>query len=377
MFSYWEQTAFFNHIDLAIIGSGIVGLNAAITYREIYPERKVVIFERGTLPSGASTKNAGFACFGSASELLDDIQQNGASPTWDLVEQRWRGLQRLRTRVGDKNLQFQELGGYELFRDDEQRSYENCRVHLPDFNQQLARITGRENVFRPADSNIQHFGFQGVEHLIHNTAEGQIHTGRMMQTLINIARSLGIEIYNGFAINGFHRSKNGVALRNERYGNVSARLVLVATNGFAQQFFPNLSVQPARNQVLITEPIRNLRIRGTFHYQEGYFYFRNIDNRILLGGGRHLNRTGETTTEFGTTSLIQSALKNLLANVILPHQPVTIARWWSGILGVGTAKQPIVAEVAPGVFVAVRLGGMGVAIGSLIGEKAGYLVAER
>jgi hypothetical protein len=36
------------------------------------------------------------------------------------------------------------------------------------------------------------------------------------------------------------------------------------------------AVKPARAQVLITEPIDNLDVRGTFHLDCGYYYFRNI-----------------------------------------------------------------------------------------------------
>jgi glycine/D-amino acid oxidase-like deaminating enzyme len=71
--SYWEQNAWFDEIDVLIIGSGIVGLNAALHLKTKSPRLKVLILERGMLPSGASTKNAGFACFGSPSELLDDL----------------------------------------------------------------------------------------------------------------------------------------------------------------------------------------------------------------------------------------------------------------------------------------------------------------
>ena len=48
--------------------------------------------------------------------------------------------------------------------------------------------------------------------------------------------------------------------------------------------------------------------------------------------------------------------------------------WWSGILGIGDQKKPIIERVSPNVVVAVRMGGMGVAIGSLVGEEAAALV---
>src|SRR5690554_7400913 len=68
-FSFWENKNWFSDIDFAIIGSGIVGLHTALRLRRLYPASKIVIFEKGMLPQGASTKNAGFACFGSLSEI--------------------------------------------------------------------------------------------------------------------------------------------------------------------------------------------------------------------------------------------------------------------------------------------------------------------
>ncbi|MBT5920938.1 MAG: FAD-binding oxidoreductase, partial [Flavobacteriaceae bacterium] len=71
--SYWEHKHWLSNIDFAIIGSGIVGLNCALSLREKHPNATIVVFEKGILPHGASTKNAGFTCFGSISEILSDI----------------------------------------------------------------------------------------------------------------------------------------------------------------------------------------------------------------------------------------------------------------------------------------------------------------
>ena len=80
------------------------------------------------------------------------------------------------------------------------------------------------------------------------------------------------------------------------------------------------------------------------------------------------------TDAFGTTDLIQNALIKLLKTTILPNQVFEIDGWWSGILGIGKQKKPIVQHVSPNIVVAVRMGGMGVAIGSLVGEEAADLL---
>jgi gamma-glutamylputrescine oxidase len=387
--SFWERESFFKGIDVAIIGCGIVGLNAAIRLKEIDPTISVAIFERGALPEGASTRNAGFACFGSLTELLDDLKNTSEDEVFALIERRYRGLLRLRERVGDDAMDYEEHGGYEIFKNMEARHpdligtegviSEECSDSMSYFNKHLKSIIKRENVYVKAEQN---FGFADVHPtLIHNTAEGQINTGKMMQRLIALAKKHNILIFNGLKIEKINDTidltsqwHEGCVLRTEEGWEISTKKVLVATNGFARRLMPELDVTPARNQVLITKPIENLNIKGCFHYDKGYYYFRNVGNRILLGGGRNLDFEGEQTDDFSTTQNIQNALKKLLGEVILPHKKVEIDMWWSGILGIGKVKKPIIKHVSPNVVVAVRMGGMGVAIGSLVGEEAADLL---
>src|SRR5688572_1411015 len=113
MLSFWEPESFLNY-DVIIIGSGIVGLSAAISLKEKFPERSVLVLERGLFPSGASTRNAGFACFGSLTEILYDLKHCGAERTLSVIEKRIRGLSRLRERLGDEAMDYRHVGGYEL-----------------------------------------------------------------------------------------------------------------------------------------------------------------------------------------------------------------------------------------------------------------------
>ncbi len=372
--SFWEKESFFNGIDVAIIGSGIVGLNAALTIMESTPSVSVAIFERGALPEGASTRNAGFACFGSLTELLDDLATMPESAVFDLVEKRYRGLQRLRERVGDEQLNYEALGGYEIFKHDESDTFEKCADSTSFFNKKIQKIVGREETYHIVSKN---FGFKNTQpHAIWNSAEGQINTGKMMVMLLDLCQKKGVRFFNGLTINNLSDSGNttGVQIETSEGWTISASKVIVATNGFARRLLPDLHVMPARNQVLITKPIKELNLKGSFHYDKGYFYFRNVGNRILLGGGRNLDFEHEMTDNFGTTPVIQNTLKALLHDIILPEKNIEIDSWWSGILGIGSVKSPIVEFVSPNVVVAVRMGGMGVAIGSLVGEEAAQLI---
>jgi gamma-glutamylputrescine oxidase len=366
-YSFWETQSYFKDVDLIVIGSGIVGLSAAISYREKHKKAKVLVLERGILPSGASTKNAGFACFGSVSELLSDLRQSPEDVVWQTVEMRIKGLELLRKRLGGKHIDYREYGGYELF-DDEQR-FGECATQIDRLNKQLKPFLKEKNTYSIANRRIERFGFKGIKGLIFNKKEGQIDTGNMMTELLQLAYSKGIRILNRVEVKRLEDRGNAVDLLTTA-GEIRAGKVIVATNGFANQLLDLKDVKPARAQVLVTKPIDNLRIKGTFHYDEGYYYFRNIGNRVLFGGGRNLDFETETTTELALNSKIQERLDKLLKEIILPDTSFEVEQRWAGIMGVGSEKKPVIQKISPNTVCAVRMGGMGIAIGSLVGKLA-------
>lgn len=361
---------------VAVLGSGIVGLSAAIELKTRKPNLPVLLLERGVLPSGASTRNAGFACFGSMTELLDDLSAQEEQVVWELVERRYRGLLRLREKLGDDRIGYEPLGGFELFRPEDAPAFQACLEILPNFNRTLRAITGMDQTFQLTDDKIESLGFKNVRHLILNKGEGQLHTGKMMRAFLDLAREKGVDILNGIQVKALYQDLDGVYAECVPGGRLFFKQVLLATNGMTRQLMPDLDIRPARNQVLITAPVPGLPFEGSFHYDKGYYYFRNVGERILLGGGRNLDPVGEGTDDFGTTPLIREALERLLRDVILPGRHVEIEQWWSGILGLGPNKKPVLERIAPHVVVAARLGGMGVAIGTLVGEEAAGLLLE-
>jgi glycine/D-amino acid oxidase-like deaminating enzyme len=195
----------------------------------------------------------------------------------------------------------------------------------------------------------------------------------MMHALLRKAVSNNIIVLANAQVTDFHEGSNGVAISLGNFEFSTGKLLL-ATNGFSAGVVPE--VKPARAQVLITELVSDLPFKGTFHLDRGYYYFRDVDGRVLLGGGRNLDPDGETTTDFGLTEIIQDKLDQLLKGVILPGRDVAIAHRWSGIMGLGIQKNPIVKQMGEHTYCGVRLGGMGVAIGSLVGSELADLIEQ-
>ena len=367
--SYWEIKSWLTNVDFVIVGSGIVGLNCAINLKNKYPKANILILEKGTLPQGASTKNAGFACFGSLSEILEDLESHSEEEVLELVKKRISGLQLLRETLGDKSIDYNQFGGFELFTNHDDSLFENCLSKRKEVNQLLKPLFSN-NVFDVRDNS---FGFKSIKsHYVFNQFEGQIDTGKMMDSLLQLALSKGIKILNNVIVKGFSENKNLIDIETNQFSLTASKLI-IATNGFASQLLDE-NVRPARAQVLITKPIKDLHIKGTFHLDKGYYYFRNIDNRILFGGGRNLDFKEEETTELKQTERIQNKLEELLKTTILPDTYFEIDYSWSGIMGIGNKKKAIVKQLSNNVFCGVRLGGMGIAIGSLIGKEISELV---
>jgi glycine/D-amino acid oxidase-like deaminating enzyme len=165
MLSFWERESFWKNPDVVIIGSGIVGLNAAIRLRLASPALDIKVVERGFLPWGASSRNAGFACFGSVSELLDDLDKEVPEDVFERVAMRWQGLGRLRELLGDASIGYEPLGGYEIFTDADLQRYEKCREKMDGLNRRMKEITGEDSTYETCDDRIEGFGFAGVRHL--------------------------------------------------------------------------------------------------------------------------------------------------------------------------------------------------------------------
>lgn len=367
--SYWEYKSWLSNIDYTIVGSGLVGLNCALQLKQRFPKSKILILERGMLPNGASTKNAGFACFGSLSEILDDLTTHTEEEVFELVKKRVEGLNLLRKNLGDDNIDYFPFGGYELFVEEDKAFFEECFSKMENINKLLYPVF-KEDVFS-IKSNF--FNFEKIQaQYIFNKYEGQLDTGKMMENLLQKVQASGIKILNNVEVEAFSEGNEEVEVKTKHFSFKTKKL-FIATNGFATKLgIPE--VKPARAQVLITKPIENLHIKGTFHLEKGYYYFRNIDNRILFGGGRNLDIKTEETTEIAQTELVQQQLEKLLGTVIFPNQKVEIDHRWAGIMGVGNQKKPIVKQLSSNVYCGVRLGGMGVAIGSLVGKELADLL---
>ena len=266
--SYWEKNVITEQIDFAVVGGGIVGIATALRIKELHPKAKVVLLERGYLSTGASTKNAGFACFGSVTELADDLSRMDEQAVWDTVSMRWRGLQRLRERFTDTGIGLKLNGSWDLITEQETTGLKELSDQLPYLNENVSKITGNDRCFSYDTSIGKQVGFRQINGGFHNRLEGEINTGKLLLAGQKLLANAGIITLTGIEITSLEANENEVILYTN-FGELNAAKVAVTVNGFAQKLLHDQRIRPARAQVIVTEKIPGFDLPGTFHYQKG------------------------------------------------------------------------------------------------------------
>lgn len=361
MQSIWEDEFLPQNTDITIVGTGFSGLWTAFFLKKSNPRLSIQLIDKAPTPKGASTRNAGFACFGSASELLMNIEELGEEKTLHWALERWRGVQLVKSYFGDK-VNYQNCGGYELFEDE--ILYEKCVEKLRKFNTFFSEFTGKEDTYSINKKAVSNFKFSGFNHAILNTEEGSINSGKLINELRNHLLINGVKIYQGFNLVDYSIKSNEVIVETSSR-EIETKHLCLATNAFSPK---ELNITPGRGQILLTKPIKDMPFSGTFHVDKGFTYFRNMENKVLIGGGRNIAIKEETTNKYGVTETIQNYLEKLLRERILPNQNVEIENRWSGIMGFTKSHEPICEVQSTQVSVIAGMNGMGVALAPRLGQ---------
>lgn len=368
--SYWDNLHVSSLKDVIIVGAGITGLSCALRISQLRPELNIRIIDKHQLTRVASTRNAGFACFGSLTEIQDDIIKHGESVAFDLVERRYKGIQLIRKTFSSQQIDYNHTGGFELINKGDMLN-ENLLDEIQRLNQSLKEIIG-DDVFKLLPHNQMPSSFTSGTYVVKNAHEGQLNPSKFVRQLAGQLPSATTEILEGVELKSQKRAGDYLALDTSR-GVMKARMVILATNGLTDALnLEHDKIKPARNLVMVSEKL-NLGFEGVYHAEQGYIYFRNVGDRLLIGGGRHWDRKTEYSQKFGENEFIKSKLKAYAQETIFANGPVVKFDYqWSGIMGITQNKAPIIKRLQEGLFLAAGFGGMGVALGM----HSGFEIAE-
>jgi glycine/D-amino acid oxidase-like deaminating enzyme len=358
-------------VDVAVIGAGVTGLNAA---REVVRSgRSVAVLDSGEVGAGASTVNGGMLNYGLKASTAKVFKRFGPALGREFWDASLAAIDYVEDLVITENIDcdFERTGAAELgYRTQDLKEFseeaEWMRTNL-DFD---TEVIPNEQITDVVDSAEFHCA------LVDSAGAGA-HPARYVYGL---ARRLGEAeaslVEHADALN-ISKHTAGYQILTPR-GKLSAGDVLLATNGYTEaRPVPALRrrVVPIGSYVVVTEPlpaetVERLIPRNRMLWTSRRFlnYFRRTpDNRILLGGRNNLS----------TDLDLQKSAEILRATTvgIFPElSDVEFTHTWTGKLGITFDLMPHIGRIE-GMWYALGYGGHGLGLGSYVGAEVGKLVS--
>jgi glycine/D-amino acid oxidase-like deaminating enzyme len=205
--------------------------------------------------------------------------------------------------------------------------------------------------------------------------EGQVHPMLLVDSLKRYATNLGIQLLNGFPVDSLGSADadlQEIYLDNQLI--IKSKNIIICTNALTNTLLPSPQVIPQRGQVLVSAPIPGgipERLKGNFHGDAGYLYYRNLGNdRLLLGGARNLDFQGEQTDRWAENPAITQHLTDYALQVLgLKAEGLVWEQAWSGTMGFTPSGVPHLQALGTHRWLVAGMNGMGMALGPEMGRR--------
>ena len=354
--------------EVAIIGAGFTGLNAALVLARA--GKQVSVFEADAPGWGASSRNGGL--LGPGWAFLDTGMGYNESVARRVVEESFLSLQHVKDVVANENIDcdlkvvgyfkgamtpriYDGLGRYI----DRIRKVMECDAYLVPRAEQHAEI----------GTDLYHGG-------VVMPGYAGIHPGKYVKGLAEAAERLGVKIYSNARVTDL-QPKSGEYCFKVQGRDVTARQVLIAANGYSGSLLPFLKrrIIPVGSGIIATEPLppevmdrimpKRRMLAGS---QRVVTYYRpSPDGTRVIFGGRVLDMSGRPNVNSANAAYIRS----LMLNVFPELEKTKISHYWHGQLGFTFDHFPHVEKV-DGMYFSGGYNGTGVARASWLGSRVAH-----
>ena len=364
----WSGTG--QRYDVAVVGAGYTGLSAA---RQLARTgASVVVLEQARVGWGASSRNAGQILTGLKLDPAELVSRFGEGRARQLFDVSLEAIQTVERVVAEEPIAC----------DLETTGHIQAAAkpgHFREFEQEqslLARVFNHEVRLVPPSQQSTELGAHGYHGLLVDEESRAINPAKYVNGLASAAARSGAVIARETAVERITRAGQEWDIRTDR-GDLRARDVLLATNGYADRAAPALQRRliPIGSYIIATAPLSaevaaELLPKRRMAYDSRNFlrYFRlTPDNRLLFGGRAEFSApTAES--EQRAERILRREMSALFPQ--LASTPIDYA--WSGHVAFTRDQLPH-AGLLDGMFYAGGYSGHGIAMATHLGG----LIARR
>lgn len=354
-----------DHIDcdVAVIGGGLTGLNAAVDLADKH--FSVAVVEANGLGFGASGRSGGQVNLGlnlGPKALLEKFGQQTGTRLIDLV-------------IKTPDTVFERIKRYQLDCDPVQNGWVQGAVD----NRQLKSQLTMAAEYREHGCDLEELDAEtlstrtGTSKYIgglscHNA--GSLHPLSYTRELARVAMTKGAKIFTHSKVTGIDNRKDNQWVITTNGGSISCNQVLVCTNGYTDNVVPGLSkkVVPVRSVLAATEPLsdslRNsiLPNQITFVDKRRLILYFRYDRAGRLCVGDH----GPMRDEFCIEDF--NDVKQRAIDVFPQLATVKWDYHWGGRVAMTKSTLPFLHNVAPGLTAGMGYNGRGIGMGTMMGK---------
>ena len=359
--------------DIAIIGSGYTGLCAARILRK--NGASVTIFDRNTVGWGASSRNGGMATPGLKQGIQKIYKMYGSKLAHEFWKASVDAIDLIEEIVDEHSIDcdWQRNGHASL------ATKPSHAPRLKQYGSWLERKFGHVQNYIPKNQIRDEIGSDAYHGALTDEISGGLHASKYVYGLATTVSNLGVQLCEHTDVLDIEKNDSNYFRLITSAGDVRAKKVIVATNGYTDRLVPGLKplIFPVGSYIVVTEPLSEdlqkiISPKKRMYYDSKWFlnYFRLTPDGRMLWGGRN-----DLSTDLDLDDSAKRLTRELYS--ILPDlRDIPITHTWTGKLGITFDLMPHIGE-KNGIYYAFGYGGHGLSIATYLGTEIGLLLSGK
>jgi glycine/D-amino acid oxidase-like deaminating enzyme len=358
-------------IDVAIVGSGYTGLNAAIELAK--NGASVLVLDQGTIGFGGSSRNGGLF----SPELAAGMTKIEYRFGKDLARFFWQwsvdACDHVERTVTDEGIECDFHRNGQIYLAYKPAHFDHAKRYMAYVIKQYGHSRLRAIESSDLQGEVGSGSYYGG---ILDESGGGADPAKYVFGLARVAQQHGAKLVENARVKKIKRKNWGYRLSTSK-GSIETKEVLLATSGYTSHLLPKAryGIFPIASCIVLTEPL-SPKLQGEISPNDRVYYdskrllnyFRlTADGRMLFGGRK-------SSAENSNSKRSALRIHRRMLQVFPQLKDVPITHTWSGYVGYTFDKMPHIGR-ENGVHYAYGYCGHGLAAASYMGVEAAKLIS--